>query len=85
MMCITLFINIISRNTIKRTVPLMVFLDGAILGCTQNYRNYLLNFFNSLTSKYLSSYWRWMVEPLAWWVARMSTSAICTCLGAEAA
>ncbi len=24
-MCITLFINIINRNTIKRTVPLMVF------------------------------------------------------------
>ena len=30
-MCITLFINIINRNTIKRTVPLMVFLISNFL------------------------------------------------------
>ena len=28
---------------------------------------------------------RYMTLPFAWWVARTSTSAICTCAGAEAA
>lgn len=28
---------------------------------------------------------RYMILPFAWWVARTSTSAICTCAGAEAA
>lgn len=27
---------------------------------------------------------RYMILPFAWWVARTSTSAICTCAGAEA-